>query len=634
MFLLSVLSGVSLATGPWDDLPNGGLPFRTFFVTWTKNGTPEMFDYLKRAKPEVVQVGFYGPMFHGYAHHPKSTGYPMQLPVHGERATLARQREINRQIHQLLPDAKVIGHFQMCNVVGNTDEPFAFIKWYNELWDEKLLGPKPVDDVRELLQRDADGNAIKGGGYIDFIGLCISSPHTQAMLKKMVDVAIDSGVDGLVSNYNYRWGCVCQYCQKAFKSHLSEKYNAAALKDKFGIKDLKTHHFKAIPAKIPGYPKLDDADKRVNALQLEAMHWGAKHFKQVFDDVYIKHGRSRKPNFIVGSWNHLGLVRHTEERAFTPIEMWDRGEDYFWYSGSHAGKKLSDGIAGDAWLNLLWLREMARGKPMMMGKYESVRVRVALAEAAALGGAGTGLYHPFADPVGADVMSRYLNFIHDHPAIYGNVTPVAEVGLLMPRRNVLAGKPKAMDVFRRAGMALSKKQILFDVVLDQRLADKRLAKHAVLLIPEGASLSKQQSSIVKRFADGAGKQVIPIDEQGVEKLTDKLNNPRLSRINGPWTLRTSLYESERSRFLHLVNYNRDEVGAKGMRGPAAELPIAERNIEVTINTQHRIKTVVLHSPDFENPKDASPLEFKQDAKGFVRLTVPVVEVYGVVEFRW
>src|SRR6476646_8209893 len=55
---------------------------RTFFVTRSL-AHPELIPYLKTAKPELVQIGNYGAMFHGYADNKKSTGWPMQLPVVG-----------------------------------------------------------------------------------------------------------------------------------------------------------------------------------------------------------------------------------------------------------------------------------------------------------------------------------------------------------------------------------------------------------------------------------------------------------------------------------------------------------------------------------------------------------------------
>ncbi len=140
------------------DLPDPTFGFRSFYVTWggTTNAVFEKF--LREVRPEIVQCGFYGPMFHGYADDPKSVGYPMQLPVSGQREALAVQRETNRLIHKL--GLKVVGHFQMVNVIADLSKTNGFLAFYEKGWPEDLLGPRPCPDVRELLMRDAAGKIL------------------------------------------------------------------------------------------------------------------------------------------------------------------------------------------------------------------------------------------------------------------------------------------------------------------------------------------------------------------------------------------------------------------------------------------------------------------------------------------
>lgn len=659
LFLLSLLFATPIIgrehPGPWPDLPGGGVPFRTFFVTWTDNGSPEMFEFLEEARPEVVQVGFYGPMFHGYAYHEKSGGYPMRLPVTGERAALERQAEINRGIHAL--GLRVVGHFQMGNVVGRMEDPYGFPTWYDEHWDAELLGPKPTGDVRELLQRDAQGNVLERSRYIDFQGLCISSPHTRDLLKRMVRVAVEAGVDGLMSNYNYRWGCACPWCQREFKVYLGARYDAETLRKKFGIKDLESHRFESIPARIPGYPDPETADE----LAWAAMDWGARHFKQVFDEVLVEYGRSLKPDLMIGTWNHIGLVGHGEERAFTPIEDWHRGENYFWYSGSHGATDLAARKAGDAWLNLLWLREMAEGKPFMIGKYEAVRIRTSLAEAAALGGGGSGLYHRFKDPVGRTVMTRHHRFMHARRELFDNARPLAEVGLVLPRQTLLNRRADAYDDFRALGQALAERKTLFDVLLDQRLSRERLAGYRAVVLPGVRSLSDAQRALLREYAEAGGRLVTvgavgDLDENGaprakpgppgettarlpsgvatepfLEALDEITAAAPLSRVEGPWTLRAGGFRQPNRLLLHLVNYNRDETAAKDHRGPAGEQPIPTDPVPVTLNLPEgrQVSAVTLYSPDREDTPEI-PCE---SAGHRLTFTVPEVEVYTVVAIR-
>jgi hypothetical protein len=88
--------------------------------------------------------------------------------------------------------------------------------------------------------------------------------------------------------------------------------------------------------------------------------------------VFIEYGRTLKEDLLVAQWNHLSHVSLKEERMFLPQKLWGRGEDYFWYSGgsSFVGKQLNlkEGKAGDAWLSSLYARELAGGRPIVMGK--------------------------------------------------------------------------------------------------------------------------------------------------------------------------------------------------------------------------------------------------------------------------
>ena len=40
--------------------------FRTFYVTWGATEKPEFTRYLEEVRPDVVQAGWYGPLFFGF----------------------------------------------------------------------------------------------------------------------------------------------------------------------------------------------------------------------------------------------------------------------------------------------------------------------------------------------------------------------------------------------------------------------------------------------------------------------------------------------------------------------------------------------------------------------------------------
>ncbi|MBK9167164.1 MAG: hypothetical protein IPM24_06830 [Bryobacterales bacterium] len=603
--------------------PSDGRRFRTFFMSWGNTTQPEFYRFLDEVRPEVVQAGFYGPMFHGYADNPASTGYMMRLPVSGQREALAAQRKVNEEIHRR--GLKVVAHFQMINVIqkgGGHENNFA--EFYENHWHEDILGPKPHPDWRHLMQEDADGNPIVATHYVDYHGLCLNKPHARQLLRQMLDVALDAGADGIMSNYNYRWLCVCRYCQNEFKQFLSRRHSAVQLKERFAIGDLDSHRFETIAGRIPGLPKPGDP-----GLDWEATRWAAENFKQRWDGLLVDYGRKRKPGLILGQWNHLGEINAGEERAFTPVEEWGRDEDYFWYSGGYGPTKLTEQKAGDAWLQCLWVREMGGGKPFVMGKYENIRMRNTIAEGIATGGAGMGLQVQFMDPEGFAGASRYLRFFRDQRELYTDRKAWAETGLLFPRAAVWAQRPEAVDAFRTIGRALVNGHALFDIVWDQKITEARLRKYAAIIVPAAEWLPENAIAPLSAFERRGG---LVIRETDPDAVLARLASRNLSRATAPWTLRAAGYRRKGGCELHLVNYDRDEAKGAGIRGPAGECPRAARNVsfDLLLPERARVREVSLLSPD-DSP---APLAGWKQERDRLRFDVPSVEVYSIVRVRY
>ena len=83
-----------------------------------------------------------------------------------------------------------------------------------------------------------------------------------------------------------------------FKQYLRERFTAAELKKRFHISDLDTHVFDEIvswhePAQSTPFRR-------------EMLRFSQIANKKAFDEVFIKFGKSIKPDLIVGQWNHLG----------------------------------------------------------------------------------------------------------------------------------------------------------------------------------------------------------------------------------------------------------------------------------------------------------------------------------------
>jgi hypothetical protein len=239
---------------------------------------------------------------------------------------------LNNELHKR--GIKVVGHFDVeYHVTGLINGPQGpregFFKFYNELWDEKEFGPKPVKDPLELLQRKADGTpfVVELEGYSPWplYHGCMINPHWRTVLKAFVKQGIERGVDGFVINHFYLVGCVCQYCVRGFKDYLRQRYRPAELRRNFGIEDLDKYQFLEIIGRYqPG---------NMTPLRLEALRFTCISMKNGYDDVFIAYGRSLKPDLILAAWLHGHYTPSpADERLMLPPELWAKGEDYIWYS--------------------------------------------------------------------------------------------------------------------------------------------------------------------------------------------------------------------------------------------------------------------------------------------------------------
>ncbi|MEZ0267954.1 MAG: hypothetical protein ACAI43_24785 [Phycisphaerae bacterium] len=592
--------------------PPARVEFTRLIAHWAEYADDDYLKFVEDARPEVCQLGFYGGHFYSLAHTPEYKGYPAHFPVKGLAECGKWFEDRNAAVHKL--GAKVVGHFNVTFLVGEPDGPEGprgFFKFYKDLWDEKELGPRPVKDPMELLVKRADGSPMASQQYsigkMREFTACLNNPHWRTVLKAWAKRAIERGVDGLIANYFYRHDCTCVYCTVRFKAYLGGRFTPAELKEKFGIDNLMNHKF----TEIVGWHKPAES----TPLRREMLRWSQSSCKSAFDDVFLGYARSIKPDLIVAQWNHLNDFSQIsgDERCLLPPERWGRGEDYLWYSTGAAGNftDLAEGYLGEGTLQARYIRGAFDDKPFTLGKYEQTRIRVAIAELAANGGAPMGFYTKFKDPAARAEIVRYYRFMEKYDGVYRANRPHAEALLLYPRSRVHAGDLTAVEAFKKVGRELLDRHVLFDVIPDDLWAMRQAAS------PDAAP-------------DGSNRMpyVMVVDPT---KVIPELPPNRLSRFEAPKTVRVSASRPAAAGeiTLHFVNYHRDEPATQ--RGPgrgiADEKPLSLGGVKVDLILPAGTK---VSGVEFATPEGGEVVLKFESAGGRARFEVPRFLVYGLV----
>jgi dienelactone hydrolase len=590
--------------------------FTRLIAHWAEYGDDDYLKFVEDAKPDVCQLGFYGGHFYSLVHTPEYKGYPAHFPVQGLKECGSWFEKRNQAVHER--GAKVVGHFNVTFLVGepgtphtglppkreegNNGGPRGFFKFYRDLWDEKELGPKPVADPLMLLARNADGTPMASkqysiGGMREYTA-CLNNPHWRAVLKAWAKRGIERGVDGYMINYFYRHNCACEHCQKGFRDYLTERFTPQELKERFEISDIKAHQFK----EIVGWHD----PKESTPLKREMLRWSQISCKEAFDDVFVRYARSLKPGLLLGQWNHLGDFNQIngDERCLLPGDRWGRDEDYLWYSTGAAAcfTDLKEGVLGEGTLQARYIRSAFDNKPYTLGKYESTRIRVAIAELAANGGAPMGFYTNFKNAEARAEIVRYYRFLEKNDALYRGNRSHAEVLLLFPRNMVHAGKLDGIEQFKKVGMQLLNDHDLFDVLPD-----------------DSGNLEMPRPYL---------RLIHPSDVRGPSAK-------RLSTFTAPKTVRVSASRPAAGGEidLHFVNYNREEPKEKRSPGTGIkdEKPIAADGVtaDLVLPSGAKVARVLLATP--EAPEW---VEVKHDVKdGRVTFAVPKFLVYAVARVQ-
>jgi hypothetical protein len=321
-----------------------------------------------------------------------------------------------------------------------------------------------------------------------------------------------------------------------------------------------------------------------------------------------------------------------------PDDLWGKDEDYLWYSTGDAANfsDLTKEVLGEATLQTRYIRGAFHDKPFTLGKYESTRIRAAIAELAANGGAPMGFYTSFKDPEARREIVRYYTFLRQHESLYRANRPHGEVLLLFPRSRVQEGDVAAVSRFKAIGKRLLDAHVLFDVLPDDRT-------------PKAISLRANLSPSDERGGRGNGGEkagigtghylcvVDPADTRVTATNVLEQLPSGLSRFEEPMTVRVSAsrpgdVSHGNEVTLHFVNYNREEPADKRSgRGIKDEKPIAAppSQVDLRLGAGQRVARIEFLAPEAEQ---ARALEFEQ-GEARLRFRVPEFLVYGVVRIE-
>src|SRR5947207_1709259 len=102
MRVMLLSTTVFLACSPSSGLAQkpGRLEFNRLVAHWDAYGDSAYLDFIRDARPEIAQVGFYGAHFWSLAHTPQYKGYPAHFPVQGLEECGDWFEQLNGRLHK------------------------------------------------------------------------------------------------------------------------------------------------------------------------------------------------------------------------------------------------------------------------------------------------------------------------------------------------------------------------------------------------------------------------------------------------------------------------------------------------------------------------------------------------------
>lgn len=345
------------------------------------------------------------------------------------------------------------------------------------------------------------------------------------------------------------------------------------------------------------------------------------------------------------------------ERWSLPIDLWGKGEDFYWYCnwGTCQTTQLDKRFVADITLYAKLLRSFSRSKPYVINKYDFYRPRNMMAEAAALGMMAGAIAVPYGTKEDRRVMLRYTNFLKTHRDLFAsqNGKTVSDVLMVHPRTAIHHGRADGLEMIEVAGRTMLTDHIQLDFTPDDLLKTTDLAEYKAVVVADSMGLDAQQ--LAKYEAAGGHVIAVPRTDTAArdplwkqvgatvvagltphtggtaeakpfrDQLLKALAN-RHAQFDGPYTVEPHVYRQAKQLIVHLVNYNRDEK-ATGKAIVEREAPIAAPRVgmRLRLTPGERVTQVTFLDPDADGRQ---VVEFKQQSQ-ILTLTTPSFLTYGV-----
>jgi hypothetical protein len=483
-------------------------------MTWFNRMTehwvvPQRLDleqHVRRAGLQLVQTGTFGPQFYGLADDETVDRGWVGMPLIGIDANLDHLRALIPRLQEA--GALVVGQMSMSWHYGDHETDKGLFGNWRQLWDQYLPGHMPCPSAEQAQQLADDGALrrwpIPGRPYYAYSG-CMCNPHWLAMLAAMLEVAIELGVDGINVHHNFENFCSCDFCRAELSAWLTTAFEDKELAALYGTsnrQDLDPRHARQ---EAPGALR----HRLAHEVQRAVHH----RRKAAFDEVFIDKGRQLKPDLLLAQWYHKYDFSPGDERSLLPPELWACNEDYIWYSqgGNKGASDLKHGYIADMGLPARFVHAAGQGRPFVINKYDTKRLRLAIAEAAANHFAGPAFHwtqdadESFALEDYTAPVYRYQRFLADQANLIHPAEPWSQIGLVYPRRGELVADMSCTDSLRRLGRLLEDDHQFFDMLLDHQITERDLSGYRLLILPDVARLNDSEIACLLSFVGTGGR---------------------------------------------------------------------------------------------------------------------------------